>query len=235
MQANGVQVAGNAGLSGIDGRIEIVSDPNGQRGNVMRTTLYESDAEIVGGQRSEITGPNGGLSEYWYSWSMMIDPTWTDLESKFILAQIHDSPDDGDGSKAPNFLAVVVSGHLRCAVPAQTLPSEGGNLRWVGTAPIVPGRWFDCCLHVNWATGSTGLREFFVNGTPMFREINIPTQYSDVDGPYLKLGIYNGLSASGGWVSRRAYYSDVRIWSGDATYEQGLNRLVAQPIRVTKF
>ena len=235
LQANGTQTTGTSSPSGIDGRLEIVRDPTGVRGNVMRSTLYESDDNTAGYRRSEIAGPADSLAEYWYSWSMMIDPVWTDLENPFILAQIHDTPDGGDGQKAPNFLLANLSGHLRCTVPEQTLPSEGGNLRRIGTAPLIPGRWFDCCLHAKWATGTGGMREFFVDGMPMFREINLPTQYTDVTGPYLKLGIYNGLSATAGWVMRRAYYSDVRIWSGDATYEQGLNRQIAQPIRVTSL
>lgn len=229
LQANGSDnpgpsPTGDSSPAGIAGRLEIVSDPTGIRGGVMRSTLYETDATTGGYRRSEIAGPKNALGEWWYRWRVMLSPDWPNLSAPFILAQLHDTPDGGDGTKAPNWLLTVLSGHWRCTVPEQTLPAEGGNLRRLGTAKCVPGVWYDCCLHVLWATGESGFREFFLDGVPMFKEFKTPTQYTDVDGPFLKLGVYDGLSAADGWVSRRAYYSDVQIWQGATSDSNGMGR-----------
>lgn len=232
LQANGTQTTGDDSPDGVAGRLEIVDDPLGQRGRVMRATLYETDAITAGYQRSEIAFSPDTIGEWWHSWWMMLDETWTDLEAPFILQQIHDTPDGGDAGKAPNFLTTLLSGHLRVIVPEQALPTEGQNLRRGGCIGAQARRWYHCCLHVIWATNGVGIRELFIDGVPVHRENSLATQYVDVVGPYLKLGVYDGLSATAGWTMRRAYYSDVRMWSGAATYQDGLARELALPTRV---
>lgn len=233
LQANGTQTTGNASPAGVAGRLEIVADPLGQRGNVLRATLYETDAITAGYQRSEIAFSPDTIGEWWHSWWFMLDESWTDFDAPFIVQQIHDTPDGGDGNKAPNFLTNILSGHLRVIVPEQALPTEGGNLRRGGCIGVQNQRWYHCCLHVIWSTTGTGLRELFVDGVPIHRENSIPTHYVDVVGPYLKLGVYDGLSATAGWVQRRAYFSGLRMWSGPATYQDGMAREPALPRRVT--
>lgn len=236
LQANGSSGAtGDAFPNGIDGRIEIVSDPTGVRGNVMRSRLYETDAQAGNGYRSEIANTPSGFSEYWYSFKFMLGDDWTTLNEPFSLAQLHDTPDGGDGSKTPNMLFALLSGHFRCIVPG-TLPTENQVFNRVGSIGADRGVWHDVCLHTIWKTsGVAGLREFFFDGLPLYREHNIVTSYDDVQAPFFKMGVYQGLNATAGWAQRTAYYSDVRIWSGAATYEQGLNRQIAQPRRLTKL
>ena len=233
LQANGTQTTGNSSPAGVPGRLEIVDDPLGQRGRVMRATLFETDANTAGYQRSEIAFSPDSLGEWWHSWWFMLDETWTDLDTPFIVQQIHDTPDGGDGQKGPNFLTNILTGHLRVIVPAEVLPTESGNLRRGGCIGVQNRRWYHCCLHVIWSTTGTGLRELFVDGVPIHRENSLPTQYVDVVGPYLKLGVYDGLSAAAGWTQRRAYFSGLRMWSGPATYQDGMAREPALPRRVT--
>lgn len=237
LQANGSSGAtGDAFPNGIDGRLEIVRDPTGVRGNVMRSRLYETDAVVSSYQRSEIANTADTFGEFWHSWKMMLGDDWTNLNEPFSLMQLHDTPDGGDPVKAPNFLLTLLTGHLRGIVPDQTLPTEGTVFRRVGSVGAQLLRWYDCCVHVNWTkSGTAGFREFFIDGVPVWREVNVVTSYDDVAAPFLKLGVYNGLSANAGWTQRTAYYSDIRIWSGSATYEQGLNRQIAQPRRLTKL
>ena len=230
----GPSPTGDQAPNGIEGRLEIVPDPTGVRGNVMRSTLYETDADTASHKRSEIAGYAETLSEYWHSWKMMLSPDWTDYKSPFILMQIHDTPDVDDGIvKTPNYLVCVIDGHFRVIVPGETLPAETNVFLRQSGYKIESGRWYDFCVHTNWATNVTGFREMFIDGIRVVYEFSLPTQYTDIIGPYLKLGVYDGLSASAGWVSRRAYYSDIRIWEGAATHRDGLNRDKANPLRIT--
>ena len=195
----------------------------------MHSVLYETDEYSGNGNRSEIANSASEYDEYWYSWWMMLGDDWGDLSMQCSLMQMHDSPDEGDGLKTPSFLLGTLSGHLRIIVP-DTLPAENQIFIRRASQRIIPKLWYHLCLHVNWKTSSSGFREVFVDGVPIWREFGIATNFTDVKAPFLKLGVYNGLSAPSGWVKRTAYYSDVRIWRGPATYEQGLNRELAIPI-----
>ena len=236
LQANGSSGAtGDASPSGIAGRLEIVQDPTGVRGNVMRSRLYETDALAGTGHRSEIANIPSLFDEYWYSFKFMLGDDWTSLNEPFSLAQLHDTPDGGDGLKTPNMLFALLSGHFRCIVPGP-LPAENQVFNRYGSVGADVGVWHDVCMHTIWKTsGVAGLRELFFDGVPIYREFNIVTSYADVQAPFFKMGVYDGLNANSGYFKRTAYYSDVRIWNGPATYEQGLNRQIAQPRRVTKL
>lgn len=102
IQANGSDnpgpsPTGDQAPAGIAGRLEIVQDPTGTLGGVMRSTLYEADTLTASGRRSEIARSPDTKDEYWYSWWLMLDPAWGDLSQQMILMQMHDSPDGGDG------------------------------------------------------------------------------------------------------------------------------------------
>lgn len=230
IQANGSSgTTGSTNPNGIAGRLEIVPDPTGVRGNVMMSRLYETDTPVASYQRSEIANSASQFSEYWYSWKMMLGNDWPTLNEPFSLMQLHDTPDGGDSVKTPNFLVAVLSGHFRAIVP-DTLPAENQVFNRRGSVGADLMRWHDFCVHINWTkSGTAGFRELFVDGVPIYREINVVTSYDDVVAPFLKLGVYDGLSAADGWAQRTAYFSEVRIWSGAATYEQGLNRLLSVP------
>lgn len=234
LMANGSSgLTGDASPSGVAGRLEIVADPIGQRGNVMMSRLFETDAPVSAGQRSEIADVASGLSEYWYSWKMMLGDDWGSFSEPFSLMQLHDTPDGGDPANAPNFLLAILSGHLRGIIPDQTLPADGSTLRRVGSTAVEALRWYDCCVHVNWKqSGVAGFREFFIDGVPIWRQFNVVTEYVNVVGPFLKLGVYDGLAATDGWVQRTAYYSDIRVWSGVANHVDGMGRALTQPQNV---
>lgn len=240
LQANGSDnpgpsPTGDEAPNGIEGRLDIVQDPTNVLGNVMRSTLYETDAVTATYPRSEIAGYADSVGEEcWYSWKMMLSPDWTNYSSPFILMQIHDTPDVDDVIvKTPNFLVCVIDGHFRVIVPGETLPDETNVFLRQKSHKIESGKWYHFCLHVYWATNVVGFRELFIDGVRLYSEFGIPTQYTDIIGPYLKLGVYDGLSAADGWGSRRAYYSDIRIYKGAATHSIGMNREVVPPERFT--
>lgn len=235
LQANGsAGLSGDMSPSGVAGRLEIVRDPIGMRGNVMMSRLYEDDAYSGNGNRSEIADAPSLYDEYWYTWAMMLGDDWGDMSRQFSLMQLHDTPDGGDGLKTPTFILGTLSGHLRGMVPDATLPAENQVFVRVGSAGLQAMRWYTCCVHANWKTsGVAGFRELFIDGVPVFRQYNLVTNYTDVAAPFLKIGIYNGLLAPAGWGVRTAYYSDMRVWRGSATYEQGAGRPLVPPAAVS--
>lgn len=195
----------------------------------MRSRLYEDDADSGNGNRSEIADIPSEYDEYWYSWKMMIGDDWPDLSLPFSLMQLHDTPDGGDGLKTPTMMLASLSAHFRGIVP-DPLPTENQIFNRVGSVGIERLRWYDMCIHANWKTsGVAGFRELFIDSVPIYRQFNIVTNYSDVAAPFLKLGVYNGLNSPAGWGVHTAYYSDIRVWRGPATYEQGLNRSMVPP------
>lgn len=233
LQANGSSgLTGDASPSGVAGRLEIVPDPTGVRGNVMMSRLFETDALAGNGHRSEIANIPSLFDEYWYSFKFMLGDDWTSLNEPFSLAQLHDTPDGGDGLKTPNMLFALLSGHFRCIVP-DPLPAENQVFNRYGSVGADVGVWHDVCMHTIWKTsGVAGLRELFFDGVPIYREFNIVTSYADVQAPFFKMGVYDGLNANSGYFKRTAYYSDIRVWSGTANHIDGMGRALAQPQNV---
>lgn len=229
LQANGQILAASSNLAGISPQLSIARDPTGVRGMVMKAVLSDSDAITASGFRSELTSAPDSYEEYWYSWKFMLDPSWTNLTQQYTLMQMHDTPDGGDSAKSPNLTVIVREGVIQLQTPGQVLPAEGQTLygrRFLAAAQV--GRWYDVCVHAKWSITAAGFREVFVDGVPMVRDLYTPTAYADAVGPYFKLGVYN-TNGSSTFAQRIGYFSDVRIWSGDATYEQGMGRSLAQP------
>ena len=217
LQANGINDSGDNLPSGIPTCIDVVADPLGQRGNVMRATTRDADAATSLGQRSEIRYESQGLGEYWFRWKFMLPESWAD-DRLFSIMQIHDSPDGGDNPRFPNFLIMAGVSEIVVMVPNATLPTESATGKVVGSVALVRWKWYDCCLHVNWQTGATGFRVLFIDQVPVIRQFGIPTHYADVTGPYFKLGVYDYNHAPG-WGERTAYFDDVEIWSGNDGYQ----------------
>lgn len=227
LQANGTIDTGDNLPSGIDGRLFITPDPIGERGNVLQATVYEVDDLTAGGRRSEIRAANDDRAEYWYTWDCLFSDEDWETTSDFVVMQIHDSADGGDGAKAPNFLLTAKSGELRVVVPSATLPTEGTGLITMASARITLGKWMRLTLNISWQITAIGWRRFWVNGVQIFNQNQVPTTYDDVSGPYLKLGPYNYFSLSS-WTSRTMYLSNVQVWSGAANFVDGM-RLSPSP------
>ena len=215
IQAAGLNVSGNDYPQGIPGYLDIVQDPLGQRGMVMRTTAHDTDADTSAGQRSEIRTSSQVVGEYWYRWKFMLPADWVS-DRLFTIMQIHETQDGGDANRYPNFELMAGIGEIYAYVPAATLPTEDITGVRVGSFDLQREHWYDVCLHVNWQTNGTGFRELFVDSMPVFKQFGVATHYVDVTGPYLKLGVYDYYHGTG-WGQRTAYYSDAIVWSaGDS-------------------
>ena len=184
----------------------------------MVARISNTDEITALGRRSEITAPADARAERWYQWEFMVPEH--DVVHPFSVMQIHDKPDGGDTERYPNFLLTIEGGQIIMSVPRAVLPTQDGFGRRVAIANLEFGRWYSCCLHVNWQIGATGFREFFLDRQPYMRESGIATHYDDVAGPYLKLGVYNfyGSYPVEGF-SHVAHFRNASVWSGNDGYQ----------------
>lgn len=224
-QADGVIVGVADAPTGIPGKIEI-------QGDWMVSTLDESDAWTASGLRSEMYLSPDARGEWWYNWEFMIPPGWSIDDHKFIVMQIHDSPNKAAPEylpRHPTFLIYVEKAtsadtlHFVVRVPGAILPTQSQDMRTVNAVPMSLGRAYRFCLHVNWQIDSTGFRELFIDGEPIMREYNTPTTYDDATGGYLKLGVYRG-STPEDIGHRVAMYRRVQVWSGNDGYQTVMGR-----------
>lgn len=210
LQADGLEYT-NAQMP--DGLANNLTIENG----VLVSTMRATDEYTYFGHRADISWPPDTRAEYWYTWSVMIPPSWADYDKRIVLAQIHDRNDVGDPSQAPNFALYADNRELTAVVPESIYPTAIADGVPKGGIPFVLGQWYECCLHANWQI-SGGFREFFINRIPIFREFGVATEYDNVLGPYLKIGLYDGYHW-GDFGVKTAYYRDVRVWSGNDGYQ----------------
>ena len=215
LQAAGVSGTGNALPNGIADSLYIA---NGW----MVSHLRDTDTQVGLGQRCEITGPDDFVGdERWYAWDMMIPSGWPANGRQFSVMQIHDSPDNGDPARAPNFNVLYDGRSILGVVPAIQPPTQDIRQRAIGGAYISRDTPHRCALHVNWSKTGTGILDFYIDQQPIARKIDIGTAYDDVGGQYFKLGIYD-YSHAGSFGERTAYFRNVKIWSGNPGHVQVL-------------
>lgn len=208
LQASGISGTGNALQSGIGDSLLI-------SGGCMVSRLRDTDTMIGLGQRSEITAPPDAIGdERWYCYEWMVEG-WP-VGRQFSLQQIHDTPDGGDAPRAPNFLMLYDGANLMAHAPQQQPPAESINYNLIGSMPMAQGVWHSACLHAKWSNAGVGLLDVYMDGYAIVRQINIGTAYTDVVGPYFKLGVYD-YSHAGNFGERVGHFRNVKIWSGQET------------------
>lgn len=205
LQANGISGTGNALSDGIGDSLYI-------SGGCMVSHLRESDAQVGLGNRCEITAPPDSLGdERWYSWEWLASGWATGRD--FSIMQIHDTPDNGDNPRSPNFLMLYDGANLKAHTPQAALPLESINYNMIGAMPMAQDVWHSACLHIKFDNAGVGFLDVVMDGYMVARRINIGTAYTDVVGPYFKLGVYD-YSHNGGFGERTGFFRNVKIWSG---------------------
>lgn len=213
LQANGVSGTGDALPSGIGDSLSIAN-------GCMVAHLRDTDAQIGLGNRCEITAPVDAIGdERWYYYEWMVDG-WQ-VGRQFSIQQIHDTPDGGDAARAPNFLMLYDGANLMAHLPQAQLPTESVNYNLIGAMPMAQGVWHSVMLHAKWSNAGAGLIDVYMDGYAVSRQINIGTAYTDVVGPYFKLGVYD-YSHAGGFGERIGYFRNVNIWSGQERLNNAL-------------
>lgn len=87
------------------------------------------------------------------------------------------------------------------------------------------GEWMDA-IKIAMSDGRIDLTEH----APIFREYGVPTEYDNVLGPYLKIGLYDGYHW-GDFGTKTAYFSDVKIWTGNDGYGTIMGGVPVSPLR----
>ena len=203
---------------GIPGRMDWVPDPLGQRGTVLRSTVhtYVSGSTGPRSEINQVTEPinHASLSAVmrWYKWDMMIPGDTSGLTSDqfFVVAQIHDKPDGGDGDAWPNMVMYVSGDELQLMLGRVDPPTRGDAASRVAASfPLVRDRWMTIQYGTNLAVNSAGNLEWIVDGKLIHRENGHGTAFDDVAGPWHKIGTYNitKITRSDGLPVARAYYT----------------------------
>jgi len=210
MQANGVVTTPAESPNGIPGRLEIVGDPLGQRGNVLRATVFDTDPETSLGQRAEIRLENMNNGEYWWQWNMMLDIV-PDTGQPIVINQVHKADLPAFDATEP-WLMDLTRRHLQVKTPA-TAMLESYAVRLGPSMPAELNRWYQMTLHMILEdSGPTGMREFFLDGVLVQRETGVITEYLNNQG-YLKLGFYD-YAGTGDFGQMRGYFSDLVLYTG---------------------
>lgn len=211
--ANGF--SGAPSETGIPGRIEIATAPDGSSALKMRVT--SADTQTYGGYRSELLAYQETTGIRWYAFDLWI-PSSFPASPRFSFCQIHDSPDGGETPvKFPNFEFVINNQTIEVYVP-ENVPSElTANSRLIGACPAVFDAWIRCGMYVNWQSGASGWLEAIYNGEPVAKEWWRASRYTDAVGPYLQIGVYD-LFHTGFTGERIAYYKNIQIGDSAETY-----------------
>lgn len=194
----------------------------------LRMSCSVGDGFVFGGNRTEIARShqsNGTTGDsfnapIWYVWDMYIPSSWPQTGNPYTCMQIHDTPDAGEVVVGwPCFELVITNGTMSALTSADfvnELSAASTNGRPLGgmSWPVLFDRWVTCALHANWVkTGPSGYMEFVYNGRVVAQEHNLQTDYSDVAGPYLKLGVYDVLHFFD-FGTLTAYYKNLVIRDG---------------------
>jgi hypothetical protein len=214
--------------TGVPGYLEFVTDPLGERGTVLKSSVDSFTFPTTGNP----TGTNGNRSEFyhqpetvsagnpverWYQFGIMFDEDWGGAQGdRYIVMQVHDTPDGGDNARWPNFVLMADHLNLMAMIPTTNPPTEDNTFRLGGSAKFELNKWIDVVLHVKWSMEPDGFMELFINRYPIMKEYSVGTAYDDVNGPYFKLGIYNTYKHTG--KTSAAHYSAVKHYSGVEPY-----------------
>lgn len=223
---------------GIPGWLDIVQDPLGQRGQVLRAAMNDYDPDTAGtaegvSKRAECNLPEVSFEEYWYAFKVLVMPgDWSALD--FSIFQYHKQ----DAPNAAQPLGILVGNQaLSVQVPiAGMMPSTYGSFSVdvIRVAPFAYGVWHDVAFHALLSITATGFRELFLDGARVWRQAGVITAYDDASAGYGKIGVYNLRSnTTPGWGSVRAYFSDLSVRTGAESYATGLNQAMRPPPRLS--
>ena len=196
-----------------------VSDAGSGIGPCMTCKITDTDTPLFGGIRAEITlAADSGSGEYWYYWEQFI-PESFGTGAVFTTMQIHDTADEGEPAKFPNFLFATDGVEVFCYIP-NNAPVEQLGGKIIGKLPLIKGRWTPCLLHVRWDAASAtkvGFMEVVYDGVILAKRFLELNHYPDVIGPYLKIGLYDAFDKPS-FGQREAYFRNVQKWDATTTF-----------------
>jgi hypothetical protein len=222
-------------------RCDLITDPLGQRGQIIRSTLLRGDGDAIsslaGSRRSELTQTavlqNRNVA-YWVKFDTLllspwsIDPDWKSSFRIHAIAQIHDSPDGSDTGRAPPFEIYAEGPNLvvTCVGALNPLNDNTGQLKRVlWTIPLaqVLDAWQEWVVRVVWdhrSAANGGSPELIVwrNRRRIVQESGTQNCFNDVLGNFPALGIYVPIGWATSPVDRVAYTTGMVIGDSAETF-----------------
>jgi Polysaccharide lyase len=214
---------------------QIVASPARAGKYAARFELRDTDY-VDTGTRSEVKyissriGRIGGPDE-WYGFSIYLPPdyevdyytapTWQNE----LLAQWHDTPDEGEAAKSPPLGIGTTGGEWiidtrYSSKPIQTANDGARVVHW--RAPYQTGVWTDWVVHVKWSYQSDGFLEIWKDGKRIV-DYRGPNTYNNQGNNYFQWGIYKWPWTNNGTtdVSKRIVYNDeLRIGDSNSSYAE---------------
>lgn len=177
---------------------EVVPSP-GRTGSAVRFTLFRSDPDVATSRRAELRlQPVPPNSSYTYRFSVFLPDSYVSDRSFEIVSQWHNVPDtDLQESWRSPPLALLTQGggwklHRRWDPNPVTLnnqPGQGGGTETIDLGRYQPNSWTNWRINVRWSHQSDGWLEVWQNERRIYHHRG-PNRYNDVQGPYLKIGLY---------------------------------------------
>ncbi|WP_207510951.1 polysaccharide lyase [Longitalea luteola] len=176
----------------------------------IRFELRDSDPEVQGGTRAEITFPIATSNNRWYSYAMYIPSAdYTPDAADEVITQWHQG-----GGVSPALCLRTKNDRLYLRVLNKT---------WIDLGALDKDRWHTYVMHVNHTAGSDGLVEIWRDGVKILNHAgaNSYPLTGSFHLPFWKFGIYksywNGSRTSS--TNRRViYFDDVKMGDENASY-----------------
>ena len=149
--------------------------------------------------------------EMWFSWSMLLDPSFSLSQPWMTLFQLHSGNTNYDASSPlngwpnPGWPGLIASNDTLAFGLGPDVNSPGQV--WIGKLSDYRGKWTDLAIHAKFSTGSDGLLEFYVNG------VKVGTK----TGPNMVYATTNGTPPW--YYMKQGYYRSADVGSTDSVYQ----------------
>ncbi|HEX6429248.1 MAG TPA: polysaccharide lyase [Niastella sp.] len=176
----------------------------------IRFELRDTDPEVQGGTRAEMTFPVTTNMNRWYSYALYIPSAQYKAESEDeVITQWHQG-----GGATPALCLRTRGDHFWLRVLGTT---------WIDLGAIDKDKWHSYVWHVKHSSGSDGLVEIWRDGTKILNRTG-PNGYplnSTYHMPFFKYGVYKSDWNGSGTTAtnlRVLYFDEVKMGNENATY-----------------
>jgi len=197
----------------------------------MRVIIRKGDPVINNGIRAEVVlKPESKINiERWIGFSVLLPETFTIDPEPEIIQQWHDVPDLAEGGvwRSPPFALFTQNGHWLLSIRSSIKRLTNNNDLTTNNYDLGPYKnsiWTDWVFHILFSLNNDGIIEIWENGIKL-KTINGPNTYNDLNGNYLKMGLYKWVwlpekdKGKSSTIEREIYYDDVRLGNEFATYK----------------
>lgn len=220
---------------------QLVADPLGVKGTVLKTTLAYGDALAGGSHRTEVsiyTEDAGSVvgATRWYKFSTLLPANWQVGGNAATFFQVHDTPDGGDPVRRPPVeMWIEGDGLLYANVnrPVSSVNDAAQQVMVINGAGPSFGTWCDWVIQVQWQWQAIGFFRLWKNRRKILELPNFATCYQDIGRNYPKFGMYVPLDLSAAIPTRVAYHTGIVV--GDNAYSTFNSFMAATGSSVTEL